>query len=381
MLSGARLPGLPEIGARPIPGSLIDPGASGPGIGNTGRDMFLGGALDPETGWPFVWLDHFKPRTERVRNFWVVSTRDCPQEMGTDPCPCLQVLHFNENGELEERDPAELFEQVVGHPVLIQVQGNFTNPDSALGGLLWTHSWLTANRALPPDVIVIAFDWPSQRVYRLDVIDVNEKGRRSYVAGYHLARFVQSFPAESRICLLGQSYGGRVVVSALHLLAGGASNSQDFDPRVRLPSLRCDLHLRAVILGGANDHNWLNPGLRFDRALLACEAFMNFYNRRDIALFLYPFLTKSGHHHATGRVGLKNSDLERLGPLAAKYAEYDVHDLLGDDHTLLDAVANPEIARRLAPYVWAPAPGPSLPRPQNRPTHRIGRRIGLRNGK
>jgi hypothetical protein len=331
--------------------------------------MFLGGALDPRTGWPFVWLHHFRPRPEETRNFWIVHTRDCPQEMGTDPWSCLKVKHFDEQGRLEERDPAEMLAQTVGHPVLIVVEGSLTTPDIALGGLLWTHCWLQYHRVLLPDTVIIAFDWPSQRVYKLDVRDINEKGRRAFVAGFHLARFVQAFPAESRICLLGQSYGGRVVTSALHLLGGGCLNSQDRDPAVRLPTLRPDLHMRGMILGAASDHVWLNPGQRLDHTLVGCEAFMNFYNRRDEALFLYPLLVRSGHRHALGRVGLKNHDFDKLGSLAARYNEEDVHDELGPEHTLLDAVANPKIARMMAFYLWAPDPGPlpSWKEPSNPP--------------
>ena len=78
---------------------------------------------------------------------------------------------------------------------------------------MWSQTWLRENRALPPDAVVIAFDWPSQRIYQNDVRDINEKGRRAYIAGYHLARFVLEFPPSSRICFLGQSYGGRVVTN------------------------------------------------------------------------------------------------------------------------------------------------------------------------
>src|SRR5579885_269895 len=81
-------PGISPSGGRPRPGSLFDPGATGPGI-SQGEENFLDGALDPRTGWPFVFLDHFAPRPERVERFWVVNTRGCPQEMGTDPWPCL----------------------------------------------------------------------------------------------------------------------------------------------------------------------------------------------------------------------------------------------------------------------------------------------------
>jgi hypothetical protein len=301
--------------------------------------------------------------------------------MGTDPWPCLKVRHFDQDGELVEADPSLLFAQVPGRTVFIQVQGSLTTPDVALGGLLWTHSWLQKNRVMLPDTVVIAFDWPSERVYRSDVRDINEKGRRAYVAGFHLARFVHAFPPASRICILGQSYGGRVVPSALHLLGGGSLNSQDHDPQVCLPAIRSDLQIRAIVLAGASDRNWLDPGARLDRTLHGCEGLLNLYNRRDEALMFYPWLVRSGHHRALGRVGLSNRDFARLGPLAARYQEQDVHDILGREHSLLDAVANPRIARLMAPYLWAPDPGPATVVPEAEPPPvAAGLRSRLRDG-
>jgi hypothetical protein len=367
---------MPPRNGRPRPGSIFDPGASGPGISQSGEENFLDGALDPRTGWPFVFLDHFRPRPERVERLWVVQTRRCPQVMGTEPWPCLKVLHFDERGELAERDPRELLAQAAGRVTLVVVQGSLTTPDIALGGLLWTHSWLKRNRALTGEEVIVAFDWPSQRVFRNDVRDINEKGRRAYVAAYHLARFVQGFPPESRVCLLGQSYGGRVVPSALHLLGGGSLNSQDHDPPVGLPALRPDLHLRGVLIAGASDRDWLDPGKRLDHALLGCEALLSLYNRRDEVLVLYPFLLRSGHRLALGRVGLYQKDFDRLGPLAARYEEHDVDALLGPEHTLLDAVADPQIAQWIAPYVWNPNPAPAPP--QTAMPERVQRGSALR---
>ncbi len=150
-----------------------------------------------------------------------------------------------------------------------------------------------------------------------------------------------------------------MVPSALHLLGGGSLNSQDHDPEVGLPGTRPDLHLRGIVIAGATDRNWLDPGQRFDHVLLGCEALLNLFNRKDEALSLYPFLLRGGHHRALGRVGLNNADLEKIGPLAARYSERDMHDLLRTEHSLLDAVANPKIARWMAPYLWSPDPGPS----------------------
>lgn len=356
---GAESPGQPlRRGGLPRQRSfqLFNTGATGPGINFSDPVPLLNGALDPRTGWPFVFLDHFAPRPERMANLWIVQTRDCPQVMGTDPWSYLKVLHFGDQGRLVECDPGELLAQAVGRPVLVQMQGNLTTPDSALGGLLWTHSWLDHHGALPPDVVLVAFDWPSQRVYHTEVRDVNEKCRRAFIAGYHLARFVQAFPPESRICLLGQSYGGRVVPAALHLLGGGALNSRLLERPVRLPDLRPDLHVRAVVIAASSDHHWLDPGEKFDHALLGCEAFLNLYNRRDSVMIWYPLLFTGDRRRALGQVGLLPRDLARLGPSAAHYAEYDIHDQIGREHTLLGAVAHPQIARRIAPYVWGPDP-------------------------
>ncbi len=348
-------PGAPK--RRPRPGGIFDPGAAGPGISQSGDQNFLDGALDPRTGWPFVFLNHFKPRPERLEAFWIVSTRECPQEMGTDPWPKMTAQRFDEEGNLVEAPIVDLLAQVSNRPVFIQVQGSLTTPDIALGGLLWTHAWLDSYRCLPADAVIIAFDWPSQRVYRNDLRDINEKGRRAYVAGYHLASFLLKFPANSRVCILGQSYGGRVVPSALHLLGGGALNSQAHDPEVQLPCTRPDLQPYAILIAAASDRTWLDPGQRLDKALVGAHGILNLYNRRDESLLFYPGLIRSNHHRAIGRLGLSNRDLDRLGPLASRYAEQDIADVLGTEHSLLDAVANPRVARWIAPYAGAEDPG------------------------
>jgi hypothetical protein len=267
----------------------------------------------------------------------------------------LKVLQFDSAGRLIERGANELLAQATGRPVLIQVQGNLTTPDVALGGLLWTHTWLDHHQALPPDVVVIAFDWPSERIYPTEVRDVNAKAPRAELAGYHLARFVQAFPAHSRVCLLGHSYGGRVVASALHLLGGGSVRGWHDKTEVRLHESRPDLHVRAVMIEGSGDHNWFNPGEKFDRVLAGCEGLLNLYNRRDRVLQLYPLQVDSQWRRSFGQVGLLPADLARLGPLAERYEQHDLHELLGAEHTLLNAVAHPQVARWIAPYVWAEA--------------------------
>ncbi len=132
---------------------------------------------------------------------------------------------FDDQAQLVERGPTELLAQAASRPVLVQVQGNLTTPDTAIGGLLWTHTWLDLNGAL---------------------------------------------------------------------------------------------------------------------------------NGRDKILLWYPLLFTGDRHPALGRVGLLQRDVKRLGAMAAVYDEHNIQDLLGREHTLLNAVTHPQIARWIAPYAWAP---------------------------
>lgn len=96
-------PGSPGAFGRPRPGSKFDPGAGGPGVSQNGDQNFLDGALDDRTGWPFVFLDHYRPRPERMDPLWIVETRACPQELGSDPWPKLRVLHAGADGRPSAR--------------------------------------------------------------------------------------------------------------------------------------------------------------------------------------------------------------------------------------------------------------------------------------
>jgi hypothetical protein len=163
----------------------------------------------------------------------------------------------------------------------------------------------------------------------------------------------------------------------LHLLGGGSLSSGTLQPAVCLPRTRPDLDLRGILIAGAADRDWLDPGKKYDRALHAATGLLNLYNRRDESLLFYAGLVKGGHHRALGRIGLTNRDLARLGPLASRYEEHDIHDILGEEHSLLDATANPTIGRWIAPYVWAPDPGPIADQAETRPTpYGAGRNTG-----
>jgi hypothetical protein len=208
---------------------------------------------------------------------------------------------------------------------------------------------LAAFSVIPPDALVVEFDWPSQLTYPNLIRDANEKARRAYVAGYHLARFLQRFPEASRISLVGHSHGALAALSALHLLGGGVLD--DGREATALASCGPRLRLRAVVIAPACDRHWLAPRERLGQSLAASEGVLCLYNPLDPALITHPF----GPVLRTPACAGQGRHERRWAPRAAHHPvpEMNIAPLLGPRHTFRGTTARPVIARSMAPYLWA----------------------------
>jgi hypothetical protein len=276
--------------------------------------------------------------------YWVVSTRACPQILGSDPGPFLQAFRVDSRGRLARRDPTELL--ATRRPVIFLVHGTYYTAEKAVNEGLRICDDLAGQA--PSDAIVVAFTWPSQRGAASLVRDVNDKARRAFVAGYHLARFLQGFPPGSRVSLIGHSHGGLAVLAALHLLGGGILD--DGDDATALQAWGQSLRLRAVVIGAACDRHWLDPDERFSRALAASEGILCLYNPIDPVLIVHPFGDYSDHRRALGKAGVLTGDRS-----TGRYQQRNIGLLMGPRHTFRGTTANPIIARWIGPYVWSPS--------------------------
>ena len=283
---------------------------------------------------------------------WVVHTRACEQKLGVDPWPTISVARLDESGgPLHGTDPQALLERMATRPSVYFIHGNnYTYRDTVKEAVV-IRRVLEANGGLAPETLFVIFDWPSERVFREIVMDLNEKARRSRVASYQLARFLRAAPPRSRVCLMGQSDGGRIALTTLHLLSGAPLRPFWSEPEVQLGGGRPDLRLRAVVLDAAAAHHWFNPGERLDQALVMCESLLNLRNCADPALAVYVFGAYTGLRPAVGQVGFLDSDLSRLGPLASRIEQTNVYPMVGATHTSFpEALDFPELADRIARY-------------------------------
>ena len=139
---------------------------------------------------------------------------------------------------------------------------------------------------------MLFLSWPSDGILTLTPgnpassalpgVDVAILGRRAEMNGIRLARLVQMLPPECPVCLIGHSHGARMVASALHLMGGGTiSECQlSYQPAAR--------RVRAIFAAAAIDHDWFNPGQRFDCGFRSAECMLNLKAPGDWALAVYP---------------------------------------------------------------------------------------------
>lgn len=283
--------------------------------------------------------------------FWFLNTHQSPQSF-EDSRPMFRpnVSRFEQNVGFQPSTFQTLAASLEpGVPVCIMIHGSFVDTPSFCQESQHTWKWLrSASQGQPMQMIY--FHWPSYCMLTpLVAIDTNILGRRAARNGYYLADLIHHLPPECPVCLIGHSHGSRVIASCLHLLAGGSVQG------VRHPTARCHGRtIRTVFTGSAIDHHWLNPGQRYDRALLSTECLLNMTNCKDPALMVYPFRLPLLVRAPLGLTGLTRGDRSYLGPLGRKVVNYDVSHIIGASHLWPYYFRNPRLAMVIRNYVFFP---------------------------
>lgn len=280
--------------------------------------------------------------------YWLVSSWRSPQDFSQGLLRfCPEVTRYDEYVGYRHTGMDELTQSLIpGVPVCIVVHGSFMDSASVHPESRETWRWLNAGSCGLP-VQMIYFSWPSDRsLSALASIDVAILGSRASRNGFYLANLIQSVPPECPVCLVGHSHGTRVISSSLHLLGGGVVEGH------RHSNPGCQgKRIRAVFTAAAIDHDWLNPGERFERALCCVECLINLKNPDDPALMIYP-LRRIGSGRALGCAGFTSKDRQELGSWNTRVKDWDVSDSIGAGHLWPNYSDRPWLARRLRNYLY-----------------------------
>lgn len=280
-------------------------------------------------------------------DYSIISTRCCKDQVECcQPCN-YQVYRFDGPGGGRASSLDELYASLQpGVPVCFMAHGSFVEWDSMLQDCAGTYRWLRQAAPHQP-VHIIFFTWPSDDSVRLiRTLDVNKLGRRAELNGLYLAQLVSRVPEGHPISLIGHSHGARMVSATLHGLAGGEVQGRCYGGGPDRGH-----RIRVVLAAAAIDHDWFNPGGRFDLTLCRAEAVLNLRNRQDFPLLIYP-IRRPFSRAALGLTGVTNGDRRQLGGQNCRIDDFDITHIVGHGHIWCHYYGQPDIACAIRHFVY-----------------------------
>ena len=259
---------------------------------------------------------------------WFVSSRSA--RLDADGRLRMPVFHYDGRGGWLSRSLDDLAAADPQTPTCFFVHGNRVSlgQSNLVGWRYYTH--LTAGCRKRPPLRFVLFSWPSDRICGSSRQDVQAKAVRAECHAYFLARVVDRLPAESKLCLIGYSFGTRLIGGALHLLGGGDLRGQALAQRT------VDARsVRAVMLAAATDNDHFLPGRSFQTAPSQIDRMLVTINRDDPAMKWYPMiyrfqLRRRLGQQALGYTGL--AGLDCLPHLRGRVEHRDVTCAVGREH-------------------------------------------------
>ena len=135
----------------------------------------------------------------------------------------------------------------------------------------------------PEPIRFIIWSWPSAKTLSRPVQDARLKAARIPAAAVRLAGLLETIPANSRVSLIGFSFGVRVISATLQLLAGG--DLDDYKLHEALANKR--EKYRVAFFASAIDSGALQPGRRFGKAIGEMKSLLLLNNYCDWVLKRY----------------------------------------------------------------------------------------------
>jgi pimeloyl-ACP methyl ester carboxylesterase len=255
-------------------------------------------------------------------------------------------------------------------PTTIFIHGNRTGRVGALCDAWRVYRRMQKDAAGRPFRLVV-WSWPSDRIAGRQRYDVQVKDCYSDAESYYLADLLAEIgdrQPRARIALVGYSFGAKIILGALHLVAGGRVAGRGLPDRtpsrgavvadgkgaggekaagrpVRTP-------FRAVLIASAVSAGSLLPGQRDGLAATQVDAILITRNACDPALRWYPRLYGRRGPQAMGYVGVYTAPQFR-----DKIEQIDVTGSVGRQHDWSGYVSAPALVKRLARYTFLDEPG------------------------
>jgi hypothetical protein len=214
---------------------------------------------------------------------------------------------------------------------IVYVHGNFMERENARERVRIIDAYL--KRQAKESYRLLQFSWPSEK-QRPILRDAADNAKVAEMESLYLAWILKQLQSQSRVSILGFSYGARTVTGALHLDAGGSIPGLSFMP----PGTPRPTPYRLGLIAPAVDKKWLTSSGRYSSALNQVDGFVNLYNSRDPVLRRFRFIDNVTRPIAGGLNGFDGLyDPRSVSPLAGGDADnvrqFDCGSIIGTTHS------------------------------------------------
>ena len=288
----------------------------------------------------------------RENDVWLISTRQAPSSVPAGDEDPLRYWRLSVDHRWARADVETLLAtDDPGVPTCVFIHGNRTGRQQAVrdGWVPYRH---LAKESRRPFRFVI-WSWPADRIRGCARRDARVKACRSDVESYYLAQWLNRLDPEVPLCLVGYSFGARVITGALHLWAGGQLVGRTL-PDGRAARARAPV--RAVLVAAAVDNDSLLPGRRNELALGKVDRLLVTQNPCDPVLKWYRLMHRARGAGALGYTGPAAANC--LGPEREKIELLGLGCSVGRDHHWSAYVNALDLRCQLAQYASFTPPEP-----------------------
>jgi len=182
----------------------------------------------------------------------------------------------------------------------------------------------------------VFWNWPAEKIRVRLARDIREKIAVTDASGHYMAMFLRCLQPESQICMIGFSFGNRMICDATERLG---------DERPE------GMQIHLVLTSAATDQEWLASDSRHSNVPRLAEKILILYNPADRALKFYPLLYGNGSRPtALGQIG---PPMTRIVPeFRSRIEAVNTQCFVGAKHRTVFYLQTPDFRRSMNDYLF-----------------------------
>jgi hypothetical protein len=274
---------------------------------------------------------------------WLMSTRHLGCPSGEEPALCVRRY---EDGWQEADTGAFLAAHDSWGVTCFYVHAARVDHGTAKSRGLQLYRLLAARSPIEQPLRLVIWSWPCVKSRR-PLRDFRITAGQIDPQAFYLAQILSRMRPETRVSLVGFSYGGPMIAAAAHAVAGGSLSGY------RLNDATGPVQVRAVFLSPAMHNYWLLPNSRYGLAMSRLDHLYLVINSSDPVLKRYRFIERRARPRALGYTGLACAC--QMGDALSRITQQDASRHIGRSHSFeRHFEASCVRARAVACLLWEP---------------------------